>query len=229
MLKFIIIFLILWQNLACSTDNKDITQVKQILIQQSISNYSGNCPCPYNTMRNGRKEYALSRFKSLPFGAYTASLIILNYKMFIYLFSDISYNQKITLISDHINASQFCNNFLFALIPTLVILLISYGSSCLSKIMEIELINFSDNWSTRRLNEIRKKIRVLESEVEKLTLRIDEYRKTLVPFVQVANEYHQFKFESNSSVIREKVQPFLDHAYKEARRFGLDDGIAPYS
>jgi hypothetical protein len=28
-------------------------QVKQRLIQESISNYSGNCPCPYSTARNG--------------------------------------------------------------------------------------------------------------------------------------------------------------------------------
>src|SRR5262249_17588634 len=29
-------------------------QVKQLLIRQSQATYSGNCPCPYNTMRNGR-------------------------------------------------------------------------------------------------------------------------------------------------------------------------------
>jgi hypothetical protein len=30
-------------------------QVKQILIEESIAAYSGNCPCPYSTMSNGRK------------------------------------------------------------------------------------------------------------------------------------------------------------------------------
>lgn len=30
-------------------------QIKQILIKQSIANYSGNCPCPYNTARNGSR------------------------------------------------------------------------------------------------------------------------------------------------------------------------------
>lgn len=29
-------------------------QVKEQIIQESIDDYSGNCPCPYNTMRNGR-------------------------------------------------------------------------------------------------------------------------------------------------------------------------------
>lgn len=30
-------------------------QIKQEIIQQSIANYSGSCPCPYNTDRGGRK------------------------------------------------------------------------------------------------------------------------------------------------------------------------------
>ena len=30
-------------------------EVREILIEQSIDGYSGNCPCPYNTMRNGRR------------------------------------------------------------------------------------------------------------------------------------------------------------------------------
>lgn len=30
-------------------------QVKQILIDQSIRNYSGSCPCPYNRASNGSK------------------------------------------------------------------------------------------------------------------------------------------------------------------------------
>jgi len=28
-------------------------QIKQEIIRQSIASYPGNCPCPYNTMRNG--------------------------------------------------------------------------------------------------------------------------------------------------------------------------------
>ncbi|SRR6266498_1990331 len=30
-------------------------QIKQKLIQQSIEQYRGNCPCPYNTDRAGRR------------------------------------------------------------------------------------------------------------------------------------------------------------------------------
>lgn len=30
-------------------------QVKQAIIQESIARYPGNCPCPYNVMRNGRQ------------------------------------------------------------------------------------------------------------------------------------------------------------------------------
>jgi hypothetical protein len=29
-------------------------QIRQAIIRQSIANYSGSCPCPYNVMRNGR-------------------------------------------------------------------------------------------------------------------------------------------------------------------------------
>ena len=30
-------------------------EIKTLLIDQSIAAYSGNCPCPYSTMRNGRR------------------------------------------------------------------------------------------------------------------------------------------------------------------------------
>lgn len=30
-------------------------QIAEILIQESIRNYFGNCPCPYNLMKNGRR------------------------------------------------------------------------------------------------------------------------------------------------------------------------------
>ncbi|MFJ5296835.1 hypothetical protein ACIQAL_09950 [Pseudomonas sp. NPDC088368] len=29
--------------------------IAQILIEDSIANYSGNCPCPYNAARNGSR------------------------------------------------------------------------------------------------------------------------------------------------------------------------------
>jgi hypothetical protein len=30
-------------------------EIKQVIIQQSLASYPGPCPCPYNTMRNGRQ------------------------------------------------------------------------------------------------------------------------------------------------------------------------------
>lgn len=30
-------------------------QIKKILIEKSIGEYPGNCPCPYNTTRNGSR------------------------------------------------------------------------------------------------------------------------------------------------------------------------------
>ncbi len=30
-------------------------QIKQLLIKESIASYPGNCPCPYNTARNGSR------------------------------------------------------------------------------------------------------------------------------------------------------------------------------
>ncbi len=32
---------------------KSDAQIKKEIIQQSIASYPGNCPCPYNTARNG--------------------------------------------------------------------------------------------------------------------------------------------------------------------------------
>lgn len=29
-------------------------QIRKLLIEQSIQSYPGKCPCPYNSMRNGR-------------------------------------------------------------------------------------------------------------------------------------------------------------------------------
>ena len=39
-----------WPGYARLSDD----QVKARLIEESVSAYSGSCPCPYNTMRNGR-------------------------------------------------------------------------------------------------------------------------------------------------------------------------------
>lgn len=43
-------------------------QVRQAIIRQSIASYSGNCPCPYNTDRAGRRCGARSAY-SRPGGA----------------------------------------------------------------------------------------------------------------------------------------------------------------
>lgn len=44
---------------ACGTEAKQSSQsteaIKQKIIQQSIESYPGNCPCPYNTARNGSR------------------------------------------------------------------------------------------------------------------------------------------------------------------------------
>ena len=42
---------------ACQTISADITdaEIRQILIQESINAYPGNCPCPYNRASNGSR------------------------------------------------------------------------------------------------------------------------------------------------------------------------------
>lgn len=32
----------------------ELSNAKERMIQESINSYPSNCPCPYNTMRNGR-------------------------------------------------------------------------------------------------------------------------------------------------------------------------------
>lgn len=39
--------------LALSGSKLSVEEVKQRIIQESIDSYPGNCPCPYNTARNG--------------------------------------------------------------------------------------------------------------------------------------------------------------------------------
>lgn len=43
-------------------------QVKQAIIRQSIASYSGSCPCPYSTTRNGSRCGGRSAY-SRPGGA----------------------------------------------------------------------------------------------------------------------------------------------------------------
>jgi len=43
-------------------------EIKQMIIQESIANYRGNCPCPYSVARNGSSCGARSAY-SKPGGA----------------------------------------------------------------------------------------------------------------------------------------------------------------
>lgn len=49
--------LVLFCLLGSVAEPKELTDadIRQLLIAQSIRSYSGRCPCPYNTMRNGRR------------------------------------------------------------------------------------------------------------------------------------------------------------------------------
>jgi len=38
-------------------------QIKEEIIRRSIASYSGDCPCPYNTMKNGRRCGKNSAYK----------------------------------------------------------------------------------------------------------------------------------------------------------------------
>lgn len=38
-----------------AADARSDAQVRDLIIQESISSYPGNCPCPYNTDRAGRR------------------------------------------------------------------------------------------------------------------------------------------------------------------------------
>lgn len=42
-------------NVQAKSSVENTRLIKQKIIQQSIDNYPGNCPCPYNTARNGSR------------------------------------------------------------------------------------------------------------------------------------------------------------------------------
>jgi len=52
MKKLLLVTLISMVGLVQAATNDEI---KQELIRQSISSYSGSCPCPYNSARNGSR------------------------------------------------------------------------------------------------------------------------------------------------------------------------------
>ncbi|MBL4853666.1 MAG: hypothetical protein JKY25_05445 [Robiginitomaculum sp.] len=53
---------------AFAASNKTDKEITQLLIRESIASYSGACPCPYSTMRNGRRCGKFSAY-SKPGGA----------------------------------------------------------------------------------------------------------------------------------------------------------------
>ena len=54
--KLLTICLLLFTS-QVSADNKNFTdsQIKQMIIQQSINSYPGRCPCPYHAASNGSR------------------------------------------------------------------------------------------------------------------------------------------------------------------------------
>lgn len=53
---------------SAAQSNLSDAQIKQELIRQSIASYSGSCPCPYSTARNGSRCGGRSAY-SRPGGA----------------------------------------------------------------------------------------------------------------------------------------------------------------
>jgi hypothetical protein len=45
--------LVVVSSALCLADTLTDTQIRQIMIKQSIASYPGNCPCPYNKASNG--------------------------------------------------------------------------------------------------------------------------------------------------------------------------------
>ena len=51
---FLIILAIILPFLPAQAANTD-EEIKQKIIAESIASYNGNCPCPYNTAKNGSR------------------------------------------------------------------------------------------------------------------------------------------------------------------------------
>jgi len=52
-MKLVTVLVLLCFSICAFARDLSDEQIKKIIIQQSIENYSGNCPCPYNVTRNG--------------------------------------------------------------------------------------------------------------------------------------------------------------------------------
>lgn len=72
-MKMIALMALFFVNIsAAKTSLLNDEQVKKAIIQASISNYPGNCPCPYNSARNGSRcggRSAWSRAGDMPLSA----------------------------------------------------------------------------------------------------------------------------------------------------------------
>lgn len=53
--NILLIFLATLSMAGPATARDTDAQIKQKIIQQSIASYPGNCPCPYNSARNGSR------------------------------------------------------------------------------------------------------------------------------------------------------------------------------
>lgn len=42
-------------SVSCALADPSDAEVKELIIQESIASYTGNCPCPYNRAANGSK------------------------------------------------------------------------------------------------------------------------------------------------------------------------------
>jgi len=55
MSKLFFILLFTFSSNSFSLTKDEISSIKKKMIQQSINNYSGSCPCPYNITKRGRR------------------------------------------------------------------------------------------------------------------------------------------------------------------------------
>lgn len=55
--RLVLILVITFLNEPSYSQQQQLTdqKIKQLIVQQSISQYSGNCPCPYNSASNGSR------------------------------------------------------------------------------------------------------------------------------------------------------------------------------
>lgn len=86
MMKIALILLALFVSLNTFAENISEQQIVQNIINESIANYSGRCPCPYNRASNGSscgKRSAYSRaggYAPLCYPSDVTSAIISSYK-----------------------------------------------------------------------------------------------------------------------------------------------------